>query len=587
MKVLRKLRPKVTVQNDFYVFDTETGYIKGDEIHWKLEARPEAFIFGVIYGYNYTRIIKNLDEFKKAFLEDRFKGKKVFAHQAGEYDLNVIYGNVYDIDPEAIFNGRFISATNGNCVFADSLNIYRTSVKRIGEMLGKHKGNLGSDKSGKKISKLVNGDISSEDINYCIRDCEIVWDALFMIFEEASDIKITQASLSMTYYRRFFQPYNIEHNDNTKFFWSSYYGGRTEAFKIGTTYARMIDVNSMYPDRMKHEVFPNPKFLKVEMHVSVNRFLNIYLRQFEGCAHLKIVHKDCWLGLLPYRDKKMSKLLFPTGNFDGWYNFNELRFALETGLIEIEQVICVVYAPPMDSPFSDYVDTLYLKRYQVENPFHIYRIKVYMNSLYGKFAQKIDTNYIYLDSIAKHIDLIKEHQKNGTFIKLDVFNDRRPDAFLVVRQEKNYAINYSIPSFASYITSSARVKLASKLLELKNNKPVYCDTDSIAYEIDFNVESNNKLGSWSKEEKIITDVRGLKNYSFIENGQLERKIKGVPKKAIEIAPNIFEYENLIKTKEAMRRNMEPGYEIRRIKQLTNKYDKRIVLENGETKPIVL
>lgn len=581
MKRLQKLKPKVRIQNDFYVLDTETGYRKKGKIHYKLEGRPETFIFGAIVGNNFTKVIHSVEEFRQELLDPRYKGKKVFAHNA-DYDLNTLYGSIYDMDPEAIFNGKFIRASNGNAIFADSLNILGASVKKIGEMMGKEKQELGNHQM---VSKMVNGLPPEKDINYCIRDCEIVWDALLMMFEEAGDIKITQASLSMTYYRRFHQPFTIEHNHNTKWFWDSYYGGRTECFKIGQTYARMIDVNSMYPDQMRNQKFPNPKYLKRDKCVKPINFLRRYLPYYEGCVQMTVEHKDNWIGYLPV--KMNGKLCFPTGTFSGCWNFNEVRFALDHGMIEILSIEHVVYANAMESPFISYIDTLYEKRYSVTNPFHIYRIKIYMNSLYGKFAQKIQSEAIYLDDMGKHIELIEKHQREGTFLKLDIFNSERVDAFLIIKTSKNFSLSYSIPSFASYITSGARVKLLSKLVEMESKRPVYCDTDSIAFEVDTYFDNNKKLGEWSKEEKILTEIRGLKNYSFVLDGELEHKIKGVPKKAVRLSENTFEYTSVIKTKEALRRNMDAGVEVKRTKVLTNKYDKRIVLENGETKPINL
>ena len=581
MKRLQKLKPKVKIQNDFYVLDTETGYRKKGKIHYSFIGQPEGFIFGAIVGNNFTKVFHDLEELKTELLDERYKGKKVFAHNA-EYDLNTLYGNIYAMDPEAIFNGKFISASNGNCQFADSMNILGASVKRIGAMMGKEKQELGSHQM---VSKMVNGLPPARDINYCIRDCEIVWDALLMMFEEASDIKITQASLSMTYYRRFHQPFTIEHNENTKYFWESYFGGRTECFKIGPTHSRIIDVNSMYPDRMRNEVFPNPKYLKKSMYVKPIDFLRRYLPYFEGCVKMKVRHKSVWLGYLPVKIE--GKLCFPVGEFLGCWNFNEIRYALEAGVIEILNIEYVVYSQAMKSPFISYIDELYDKRYSVQDLFHIYRIKIYMNSLYGKFAQKIQTEAIYLDNVANHIDLIQEHQRAGTFLKLDVFNALRPDAFLIVKTKKNFSLNYSIPSFASYITSGARIKLLDQLIKMESKRPVYCDTDSIAFEVETFFPDTKKLGAWSMEEKIITEVRGLKNYSCISGDEMENKIKGIPKKHTQLSKNTFQYKSVMKTKEALRRQMDPGKEVLRTKILTNKYTKRIVLNDGQTKPIEL
>jgi hypothetical protein len=217
MPSLKRSRPRNRILSDFYVFDVETG-IRDDKggIQWHLNARPESFIFGVIYGRNYCKVIHNLKEFHETLLEPRFKKRKIFAHNA-TYDLGTLYGNIFHLDPMAIFAGsRFISCTNGVAVFADSLNIYKTSVAKLGAMLGKAKPALGND-----TMYSPNG-VGPDEINRCIVDCEIVWESLFMIFEDVGNIKITQASLSMSYFLAYHIPLNIDHTPETqKYFWDS------------------------------------------------------------------------------------------------------------------------------------------------------------------------------------------------------------------------------------------------------------------------------------------------------------------------------------------------------------------------------
>jgi len=576
---LYPLKPKTGIQDDFFVFDTETGTRKRDgSIQWKLNARPESFIFGVIHGRNYTRVIHDRKEFILALQESQFKGKKVFAHNA-EYDLTVLYGNIFDLDPEAIFNGKFISATNGNCVFADSLNIYRASVKEIGRMIGIEKPELGNDQM------ISPKGVGPDEINRCVKDCEIIYEALCHIFEDAGDIKITQASLSLTYFRRHHLDFPIEHNANTAYFWDSYFGGRCEAFKIGKTHAQVLDVNSMYPYAMKHCEFPNPGFLKVETNKDVKYFINVLLNAYEGLVYCEVEHPATYFGMLPV--KKGGKLIFPVGRFSGCWNFNELRFAIDNGL-KILKVSKVVYSEKIKSPFIDFVDTLYLKRFQSTNELETFRIKIFMNSLYGKFAQKIDEDTIYIKDINKQIDEIRAHQKAGRFIKLVMFNSKRLDAFLVTKSVKNISLSYSIPSFASYITSFARVMLLKKLFEMQKHRVVYCDTDSIFYEVDSNeIKSSMVLGEWKKEDKIITEIRGLKNYKYIsaKDGKEYRRLKGVPNKAEKLSETDFKYFNLIKTKEGLRRKKDPGELIERNKHIKGEYSKRIVFTDGTTQPI--
>lgn len=606
---LWRLKESTKLCTDFYVFDTETGVRrKNGVIQWCLDARQDKFIFGVIYGYNFHKIIYTVEEMRAEFLDKRYKGKKVFAHNA-QYDLNVCYGNIFDFDPKAIFNGKFISATNGNCTFADSMNIFvGLSVAAIGKMMKNDKLGM-TEKSDYSETDWTITKERNRSINGCTRDCQIIWDALVNMFEFAGDIKITQASLSMTYYRRYHQPYHIDHNENTKFFWKSYYGGRCEAFKIGKTQSKVIDVNSMYPYWMKHSKFPNPRTLKHEVNMPIKTFMR-YLKWYEGCVYCEIHHEKTYIGYLPYKNEN-GKLIFPVGTFSGWFNFNELRFALESGVVTIRKIFDVVYSEPMESPFVSYVDTLQAMKYNAqveENKFEEDRAKRFSNSLYGKFAQHIDEESIYIRDMNESFDLIQKYQREGKFMRIVCFNKKRNDAFIFVKPTRQIALAHAIPSFASYITSAARVHLLKQMLEMKHNKVVYCDTDSIFYEIDLGFTSDLSLGGWKVENKIITNIKGLKNYKYIEPKKSEFevwKVKGVPVNkgrmtklfiddefievptVEQIAENTFRYYNLVKSKEALRRGIEPGVLTERIKVVKNKYDKRIVYDNGETEPIEL
>jgi len=587
---------------DFFVFDTETGKENADgSIQWHLNGRPESFRFGVIYGHNFSKVIYTVNEFIKEFLHPRYKGKIIFAHNA-EYDLNTIYGNIYAFDPNAIFNGKFISASNDNVFFADSTNIFgKIKLLEVGQMLGIKKPGLGNE------NLFSPKGITASEIIRCLTDCEIVYEGLFSIFTSAGDIKITQASLSMTYFRRSHQPHDIEYNENTTFFFDSYYGGRTEVFKLGLTHSTVIDVNSMYPYMMKSMKFPNPKYLKVEVGAKwgnqktfIKYFKDQILNAHEGCAYITIEHKKTTFGFLPYKIKTTNaasdkgKLVFPTGRFSGCWNFPEIRFAMGKGAIEIINIEKIVYSQSMPTPFLTYVDRLYEQRLIAErdgNAFEKYRVKIFMNSLYGKFAQRIDEDCIYIPDLDSCYMEIRELQIAGRVKKLMLFNHIRNDAFLILHSNKGWTCSYSIPSFASYITSGGRVALLEKMLEYENRKIVYCDTDSVFFENSVGVENEYNLGGWKMEDKIVTEILGLKNYKYqyIDKlGNLVKKhpIKGIPEKA-DFLDGVYSYENLLKTKEALRRNLKPGVLIKRIKKLKGGYDKREVLSNGETKPIHL
>jgi len=571
MKDLQPLKRREKLFTDFFVFDTETN---------GLRAKPDAFIFGVVYGHNYQKVIHSVEEFKKEFQHERYKRKKVFAHNA-EYDLNVIYENIYSVDRKAIFNGKFICCTNGNCTFADSMNIYPTSVKEIGRVSGLEKMELEEQyKEG-----TFTGKVTAKMIEYCVRDCEIVYNALYAIFTLVGSIKITLAGLSLDYFRRNFLKEKIEYNEYLcKYFFESYFGGRTEAFYIGNTNAYCYDMNSMYPDAMKFCQFPNPKTLNKISFCTNEMFIKKYLNFFEGVAHVTLFHEANFFGFLPY--KSGGKLLFPVGRFEGWYNFNELRYAIAQGVVKLIKVQEVIYAPGVISPFIEFVDFNYNKRKEETNELNRLIIKNLLNSLYGKFAQRIKSETIYIDNIELQIGLIEEYEKKKMLMRIIPFNSERMDCFIEVKSNKGFLYN-TIPVYSSYITSHARVKLLQNMLQYKDYKPLYCDTDSIFFEKLPPIVDSLELGKFKKENKIVTEIRGLKNYTYISDGRTVDRIKGVPKNAQKTGLNQYEYSTLIKTRESVARNQEVGINTKRTKVLTLKYDKRIVLKNGDTEPIIL
>jgi hypothetical protein len=57
-----------------------------------------------------------------------------------------------------------------------------------------------------------------------------------------------------------------------------------------------------------------------------------------------------------------------------------------------------------------------------------------------------------------------------------------------------------------------------------NYKPIYCDTDSIFFEIEPQILDSNELGEWKRENKLVTKIRGLKNYDYIYADNEKSKI---------------------------------------------------------------
>jgi hypothetical protein len=565
------------IKYNFFVFDVETT---------KLEPMPENFVFAVIYGYNSQKVIYSVSEFKKEIENPKYKNKYLFAHNA-EFDLLSIFGNIYtEVDNTAVFNGKFISAKYNDITFADSLNIYPTSVEKIGKLIGLEK-MKNTKVSGQKLRK---DNITDTDIEYCITDCKIVFKALLRIFEMTGAIKITLPSLAMYDFRKNYLPSDLHFSELVDEFYESYYGGRTEAFKIGQVNAHVFDINSMYPYAMIYTKFPDIKNLKKETLIDV-KYLLFILKYYEGLASVKVKHKDTYFGFLPCRMEvnKSEKLVFPVGTFETVVNFNELRFAVEYGAVEILKVNYVIFSNPVRSPFINFIDDNYKKRNESADELNRMIYKLKMNSLYGRFAMRMKLSTTYYDEIPFY--LIQELKEADKRCDIQLFNAQRNDCYLITENEKFKNSFFSIPTYSSYITSTARIILLKALLQNENNGVCYCDTDSIFLEGLFEGNISDALGDFKKENKTVIRVLGLKNYAYIdESGTEIQVIKGISKNSVKKIDPItkeisFETQKYFKTKQSLRNNKEAGQAYTMKKTLKHSYDKRIVLSDGNTKPI--
>lgn len=585
MRILRKTKRKTDIskiKEKIFVIDTETTC---------LEPQPKNFVFGVIYGHDGHKVIDSVEDFKNEFNKSKYKGRYIFAHNA-EFDLTTLFGNIYqNMDNAAIFNGKFICAKYNDITFADSMNIYPASVKKIGEIIGLSK--LDNPKvSGEGLTRE---NMTLEDVDYCVRDCEIIYEALIRIFEMTGTIKITLAGLSLMDYRMNYLDKDTYISPLADEFFKSYYGGRTEAFYIGNVNAVVYDINSMYPYVMQRMKFPDPGRLRKEKRVS-KEFLVYLMKYYEGLASVTVRHRDHFFGHLPVKVKLsgMDKLIFPVGEFHTVVNFNELRFAVEVKAVEILKIHYVIYGKGIQSPFREFIMDKYSQRIKTENQLDKLILKLQMNSLYGKFGQKTKYKTVYYPEIP--YDLISRMQKKKKFVEVKTFNSDRTDCFLITENKTNIFGYYSVPLYASYITSEARLFLLKNLLANEKNNVVYCDTDSIFVDNSDRVFSGtiaNHLGAFKLECKNVTQIRGLKNYTYTdEKNNSFDVIKGISKnstKTVDIATGQSSYttRKYYKTIQSLRQNKEAGQGYEQKKILAKVYDKRQVLLDGSTRPLTM
>jgi len=475
--------------------------------------------------------------------------------------------------------------------------------------------------------------IAEECLLYCLDDVKILALALqkyaTVSIKETSVNKeglnpldyVTTASYCMAVYKNCFMlPKTIafiipKQYERIK---KGFFGGRTEVMRVYyesgvsglfgwgfdntvSCEATYIDQNSMYPARMIQPLpTGQPKFYNSydpEKLLSQGGFAEV---DITPPTDLHIPVLGCYRG----EPKKLIFALDPI--YKQTYPIPELRLAVSKGYVITKVHSCVLMDENV-SPFQTYVQYYYEKKSGV-NPGEKARRTIYknmLNNLWGKYAY---------DPLKRQVAVIS---KEGDYQKrLSDFDDGKIEINDIVTSNTHIILSYDWKelkprmlantniAIAAYITSYARCNLYENMDKLEKFKPgsvMYCDTDSIiaACTVDemklAGIDISDKLGAWKVEESGITKFVGLgpKTYAYTAGGKQTVKSKG-----FSVGFSVEEYQQLVDDKSAWleekllhfsREKMESIDKpiIRTnyiVKKLQNKFDKRVVIENGNTVP---
>jgi len=325
-----------------------------------------------------------------------------------------------------------------------------------------------------------------------------------------------------------------------------YYGGITEVYKPQGENLYYYDVNSLYPFTALNDMpgLDCDKLTYFDYNVDISDLFGFFYCKIEAPS-------NGYLGLLPVRYK--LGIIFPLGNWDGWYFSEELKFAQENGY-KIT-VINGYNFNKVKGVFTDYVKDIYAIKAKPINKTQKTIAKSLLNNLLGRFGIDLDK------SITKVISPQEFEQKSAinkivsyknisnnkmlvTYVpKLDydIIKSHDLDFLKVSRKIKDSEVEYRANTsivISAAITAYARIHINKvKLYIIKNGgKIYYSDTDSIVTNIQLPADmvSENEIGKMKLENRLSKGIFITnKTYCYTNTmNEFINKAKGVNKDAL-------------------------------------------------------
>ncbi len=454
-------------------------------------------------------------------------------------------------------------------------NYYSVSLADLGESLGLRKLDVDFKTTTKKELSI-----------YCKRDVLITIKAMerYIAFNKTHDtgkFSMTRASQSFSAFRHRFMgqdlyPHQIE--EIQKLERDAYFGGRTECFKIGKIRGKsftFLDVNSMYPYVMRKNLFP-VRCLWYNENPEESEW-KPFLSGYAIIAEVTLTTTEPI-----YAKRHNGKLIFPIGTFDTCVCTEGFKHAIDAEhLVKVKRISIYEWGPI----FRNYVDYFYplKQKYKAEsNPIFTATVKLFLNSLYGKFGQKI----------AKE-DKIPVDTKDYT-TRVDCYDqttgDRWTDTILFNTLIRHYGEEDGPNTFTAipaHVTEYARFYLWRIMAGIGRDNVFYCDTDSLAIRTSTIrrksiVLDPLSLGSLSIDKQGESfHIHGLKDYQI----GIQRKLKGVPLRATQNGEDSYTYDSFLGSTSHQRLNETSSFLTREItKTISHDYNKGTLSADGKVSP---
>lgn len=239
----------------------------------------------------------------------------------------------------------------------------------------------------------------------------------------------------------------------------AFYGGRVEVFHhCPEGEVTEYDVLSSYPKAMSGD-------MPWEYMCRVKRGSNAWEVQ-DGIGYFHVTVPNMEIPCLPFRDRD-GGLFFPTGTWNGWYPFNEIRYAVSKCGVSAQLQDGYLFSTER-GPFLDFVNEFYEEKQRAVGAVRTFD-KLTLNGGYGKFAQRPEI---------ETLRIFKTEEEGLDFVQRERVETRKIDGTYrcLGIKETRWSKHTHYP-IASYITADARIRLHSFLVEAQ--KVAYGDTDSV------------------------------------------------------------------------------------------------------------
>jgi hypothetical protein len=428
-----------------------------------------------------------------------------------------------------------------------------------------------------------------ETKEYCISDVDILLQGCNVYSQEGMDLvgidpldKKTIAGWVMDIYLKKFYDFDLTpicvlNKNEYDFIRKSFHGGRTETFRLYRKWSknelaegkcgRYKDVQSLYPTTQYYDPLPigEPKWIdKIEPN-NYHNYINTHYGWFEVDIEM---NKELFIPpLVSKGEGKLTADLIDKNK--QVFHSVELRKAIQDNC-KITKIHNGLIMDNSTHLFKDFVRTFlevkvnatgkpkiwdsipkrekWIKEHEdrfgftpqptEKNAGKRAIAKMILNSLWGKFGQRPDmpkNKYIPPDKVYQWFKMLRDNIEG----KIEIRNEELSGDTLFVNyleldDKKNDTLKTTSIAIASSVTASATMRLYKELRLLKE-RVLYCDTDSIIYEDDYNkynIPDGKFLGEWECETDglPITEFvsTGAKSYAYKVQGRVKDcKMKGI------------------------------------------------------------